>query len=250
MVATPKKLKAVEVEASQLSRQVLLPFLGDAGAQKFDAFLRQGYVDSNTLTSVEEWLKWKATQKGKGSYLLAKRLFDIVLGSILLAIASPVFLLVFILSKLRSNEKVIFTQYRIGYFGEPFIIYKFRTLSPPPHGVDLHSSLAKPLEKSTFPVVFSALGEFLRSHKIDELPQLVNVIRGEMSLVGPRPLEIADIVTFSKKYYTRFSMKPGITGLWQATRPNTLPASRKLRFDCWYVKKSGFLLDLKLLLMT
>ncbi|MDR6553873.1 sugar transferase [Paenibacillus qinlingensis] len=176
-----------------------------------------------------------------------KRVLDLVISAILLICTSPIFLLMTIIIPLSSHGKAFFSQERIGEGEKPFKMLKFR-------------SMVDNAEKHTGPVLaterdarITKLGAFIRATRIDELPQLINVIRGEMSVVGPRPERAFFTQAFSEElpHYTyRFMVKPGITGMAQVMgNYSTLP-SDKLRYDLLYIKDYSLLLDLKILFQT
>jgi lipopolysaccharide/colanic/teichoic acid biosynthesis glycosyltransferase len=185
---------------------------------------------------------------------LAKGAMDVLLSAFLLALFAPVLGLAMLLIKLTSRGPVIFPQPRIGYQGRQFSMYKLRTMV---NGAErLEDELAEGSEDRTFLKIendprVTPLGRWLRKTSIDELPQLVNVLRGEMSLVGPRPLLLCDFRKFPRyEQLRRFSVKPGITGLWQVSGRSTLPDSERLRLDREYVERWSLWLDLKILART
>ncbi|PFO04939.1 polyprenyl glycosylphosphotransferase [Bacillus sp. AFS076308] len=176
-----------------------------------------------------------------------KRMFDIIVSFIILVITSPFFLVLFLLIPLTSRGAALYKQERIGLNGKPYSIYKFR-------------SMVQDAEKRTGPVLaldrdprITLIGRFIRAVRLDELPQLLNVIKGQMSLVGPRPEREFFISQFKQKYpeYSyRLKVKPGITGLAQVLGNYTTPVDDKLRFDLLYVRNYSFWLDLKILFQT
>ena len=183
-------------------------------------------------------------------YFLFKRLMDIFLSSIGLLILSPCLAVIAIAVKIDSDGPVIFKQKRLGLNGKEFDMYKFRTmvLNAENIGTGLFNYDNDPR--------VTRVGRFLRETSIDELPQLINVIRGEMSLVGPRPPvknELGDYNLLNSKYKKRFQVLPGITGLAQISGRNELPWDEKINYDNQYVemvKKNGLFVDIKILLLT
>ncbi|MEH7484640.1 sugar transferase [Neobacillus drentensis] len=181
------------------------------------------------------------------SQKIYKRMFDVIVSSIVIVIASPFLLILFLLIPLTSKGPAIYKQERIGLNGNPYWIYKFR-------------SMVQDAEKRTGPVLatdrdprITLIGRFIRAVRLDELPQLLNVLKGEMSLVGPRPEREYFIKQFKHKlpeYPYRLTVKPGITGLAQVLANYTTPVDDKLRFDLLYVRNYSFGLDLKILLQT
>lgn len=177
----------------------------------------------------------------------AKRCIDLAIASVLIILASPVMLLMYIIIPLTSSGKATFSQDRVGLHEKEFTLYKFR-------------SMVQDAEKHTGPVLASAqdaritkLGQFIRATRIDELPQLFNVIRGEMSLVGPRPERAFFVDQFKDElphYNYRLMVKPGLTGLAQVMANYTTSPSDKLRYDMMYIKNYSPILDLKILFQT
>jgi len=139
------------------------------------------------------------------------------------------------------GRPIFFKQIRPGLHAKPFVLYKFRTM------LDLKDKNGNilPDEKR-----LTTIGKYLRKTSLDELPELWNVIKGQMSLVGPRPLLIRYLPYFTEKERKRFQVKPGITGLAQLSGRNQLSWNKRLELDCWYVENWSLLLDLKLLLLT
>lgn len=175
-------------------------------------------------------------------YQLMKRIFDVVVASLLLILLSPLFLLVAILIKWASPGPVIFSQERIGRYGKPFRIFKFRTMH-----CDAPAYAEKPPPGSSrvFP-----LGRILRKTSIDELPQLINVLRGEMSLVGPRPDMPHIVRQYNAIQRERLIATPGITGLWQISADRNLPIHENMDYDLYYIYNQSMLLDLVILFRT
>lgn len=177
----------------------------------------------------------------------AKRTIDLIASCLLLIITSPIMVLMFVLIPRNSNGNALFLQERVGLHEKPFMLMKFR-------------SMVDDAEKSTGPVLATAsdaritrLGSFIRATRIDELPQLINVLRGDMSLVGPRPEREFFIAKFREElpHYTyRLMVKPGITGLAQVRANYTTTPSDKLRYDMMYIKNYSPLLDIQILFQT
>lgn len=170
-----------------------------------------------------------------------KRLFDLFVVLLSLPIVLPVALVCALLVWLRLGSPVFFTQRRAGLKGRVFLIYKFRTMTNErgPEG-----ALRPEAERLT------RFGQFLRSTSLDELPTLINVIKGEMSLVGPRPLHDYYLPHYSAEQARRHEVKPGVTGWAQIKGRNELGWEEKFALDCWYVDNGSFGLDLKILLLT
>jgi exopolysaccharide biosynthesis polyprenyl glycosylphosphotransferase len=184
-----------------------------------------------------------------------KRLLDLVLGSIAFMLSLPVIAVAVIAIKLCDRGPVIFTQQRVGRFGKPFTLYKLRTMQ-----TDAEQRLAEfqamnqrtgPLFKLADDPRVTRVGRFLRAASIDELPQLLNVLRGQMSLVGPRPALLIEVAQFESSLETyRHSVPPGITGLWQVEARDDPSFGAYEHWDAFYVANWSVLLDLAILLAT
>lgn len=170
-----------------------------------------------------------------------KRLFDIIISFLLISLLWPMLIVVSLLIKFQRNGSIIFSQTRIGLNGKPIEILKFRTMADS-RGADGHL-LSDDLR-------LTPLGCFLRSSSIDELPQLWNVLKGEMSLVGPRPLLLEYRSLFSLEQAKRHQVRPGITGLAQVNGRNALCWDDKFKLDVKYVEEHNLFLDIKILLLT
>jgi lipopolysaccharide/colanic/teichoic acid biosynthesis glycosyltransferase len=170
-----------------------------------------------------------------------KRAFDLALTLPGLLLTSPILAVIALLVWIYHGRPVIFRQKRPGYQGQPFYLFKFRTMTD---ARDLRGS-PLPDEQRLTP-----LGRFLRSTSLDELPELFNVVRGEMSLVGPRPLLIQYLERYSPEQMRRHNTPPGITGWAQINGRNALTWEDKFRLDVWYVDNWSIGLDLKILLLT
>ncbi len=170
-----------------------------------------------------------------------KRLFDLVLTIPGLIILSPLLLVTAVLVRIIHGKPVIFRQTRPGYGGKPFGIYKFRSMT---EAYDSQGNLLPDTKRLT------RLGRILRATSIDELPELLNILRGEMSLVGPRPLLMQYIDRYSPEQSRRHHVLPGITGWAQINGRNALTWEDKFRLDVWYVDHWSLGLDIKILLLT
>jgi lipopolysaccharide/colanic/teichoic acid biosynthesis glycosyltransferase len=171
----------------------------------------------------------------------AKRLFDLALTAPGLILLAPALLVVAVLVRIYHGAPVLFRQQRPGYRGQPFSIYKFRTMS---NARDASGALLPDAQRLT------RLGRFLRSTSLDELPELFNVLRGEMSLVGPRPLLMQYLERYSPEQARRHNVLPGVTGWAQVNGRNVLTWEDKFRLDVWYVDHWSLGLDVRILLMT
>ena len=170
-----------------------------------------------------------------------KRLFDLALAIPGLILISPLLGFVALLVRLKLGQPVIFRQVRPGYKGNPFTLYKFRTMKAS-HNAE--GNLLPDSERLT------NLGRLLRSFSLDELPELINVIRGEMSFVGPRPLLMQYLERYTPEQARRHDVIPGMTGWAQVNGRNALTWEDKFRYDVWYVDNWSLWLDIKILLLT
>ncbi len=172
---------------------------------------------------------------------IIKRLFDMTAASLILIVCAPVMAFVALAIRLMIGGPVLFRQIRPGYRANPFTLYKFRTMR---EAYDDDGALRPDVERLT------PLGRFLRKTSLDELPQLWNVLRGELSLVGPRPLLTRYLPYFTERERLRQTVRPGITGWAQVRGRNAASWDQRLSDDVWYVENWSLLLDLKILLMT
>jgi len=172
---------------------------------------------------------------------LSKRIFDLLATTLGLILILPLLLVISLLVWIFLGTPVLFHQQRPGYKGRPFITYKFRTMTDRT-GPD--GKLLPDAERLTH------FGRFLRSTSLDDLPQLLNVLRGEMSLVGPRPLLMQYLNRYTPEQMRRHDVLPGITGWAQIHGRNALDWDEKFRRDVWYVDHRSFWLDLKILFLT
>lgn len=170
-----------------------------------------------------------------------KRLFDIVVAALMLLLLSPVFLVIALMVWITMGSPILFRQVRPGLNGQPFTLYKFRTMTD---ARDEYGRLLPDTQRLT------KLGRFLRSTSLDELPELLNVLKGDMSLVGPRPLLMKYMPYFTQRERIRFSVRPGITGLAQVNGRNKLSWNERLELDVQYVEQWSFKLDLQILWRT
>jgi exopolysaccharide biosynthesis polyprenyl glycosylphosphotransferase len=184
-----------------------------------------------------------------------KRLLDILISGIALLIFLPFFLITAAAIKLASSGPVFFVQERMGINKRRFHVYKFRTMIPDAEkrqsGLELLNELSGPVFKIKKDPRITSIGKILRKLSIDELPQLFNVLKGDMSLVGPRPLPVRDYNGFSEDWHRRrFCVRPGITCLWQVNGRSSLPFDRWMELDMEYIDKWSLWLDLKILAKT
>lgn len=172
---------------------------------------------------------------------MAKRIFDLLLASFGLIILLPFLAVVAVLVRICLGSPVLFRQQRPGFHAKPFDMYKFRTMNDSRDG----KGALLPDEKR-----LTCLGRFLRSSSLDEFPELLNVIKCEMSLVGPRPLLMEYLPRYTVEQARRHEVRPGITGWAQVNGRNAICWEEKFKLDVWYVDNHTFLLDLKILWMT
>ncbi len=172
---------------------------------------------------------------------LIKRIFDLLCSIMLLIILSPLFILITLIIWFSMGQPIFFRQLRPGYKGKPFFCYKFRTMN------DKHDQNGNLLPDE---LRLTSLGKFLRASSLDELPELFNVVRGEMSLVGPRPLLMQYLERYTPEQARRHEVLPGMTGWAQINGRNRLTWEEKFRLDVWYVDHWSFWLDLKILAIT
>jgi exopolysaccharide biosynthesis polyprenyl glycosylphosphotransferase len=191
----------------------------------------------------------------EGWPILAKRVIDVVLSLSLLILCGPILVVAAIAIKLTSPGPIFFVQKRLGLNKRPFNIYKFRTMVP---NAEQQVRELQHLNEVTGPVFkikadprITPIGKLLRKTSIDELPQLFNVLEGEMSLVGPRPLPTRDYEGFSEDWHRRrFSVRPGITCLWQIKGRSSIPFEKWMQLDLQYIDKWSLWLDLEILART
>lgn len=178
-----------------------------------------------------------------GCFNILKRGLDIFVSLSSLIILFPVLALIGLTIRLGSKGPAIFKQQRAGKNGKPFVFYKFRTMkaSVEPFG---------PSPKSGDDPRLTKVGKFLREYSLDELPQLFNILKGDMSVVGPRPLYISQMAEWNERQKKRLLVKPGLTGLAQISGRGGITREEKLELDAKYVETAGFLIDVRIILAT
>ena len=172
---------------------------------------------------------------------MVRRIFDLTGATVLAALLSPVLAALGLAIRFRMGSPVLFRQQRPGFRGEPFEVLKFRTMKD---AVDDEGNQL-PDEKR-----LTKLGVFMRQLSLDELPQLWNILRGDMSFIGPRPLLMEFLRWYSPEQMRRHDVKPGVTGWAQVQGRHDIPFSKRLALDVWYVDNRSLLLDLKIVGMT
>ncbi|KAA3620031.1 MAG: sugar transferase [Calditrichaeota bacterium] len=185
-----------------------------------------------------------------------KRTVDLLGASLAILLLFPLFILSILIIKIVSPGPVLFKQIRTGYLGKSFVIWKFRTMhlnaDSGLHATQIRNEIKNDLELKKVendPRIFP-FGNFLRNSCIDELPQLINVIRGEMSLVGPRPELPYAVDEFQRWHCARLDVLPGMTGLWQINGKNSTTFTEMIRYDIEYGQQLSFTLEIKILLLT
>ncbi len=170
-----------------------------------------------------------------------KRLFDIVLASLLILVFWPIFLILSVLVAFKLGSPILFKQQRPGLNGQPFYMYKFRSMTDAkaPEGSLLSDELR-----------LTGFGKKLRSSSLDELPELINIIKGDMSFVGPRPLLMEYLPLYNDRQKKRHNVRPGLTGWAQINGRNNMSWQQKFEYDVWYVENQSFWLDIKILFKT
>ncbi|MBN1973079.1 MAG: sugar transferase [Sedimentisphaerales bacterium] len=174
---------------------------------------------------------------------ICKRGLDFLISLLAFAILCPVLVIIAIAIRLESKGAAVFKQERAGKLGKTFVFYKFRTMKQDtePFG---------PSPKSEEDVRLTKIGTFLREYSLDELPQFYNILKGDMSLVGPRPLYVSQIKEWNERQKKRLLVKPGLTGLAQIKGRGQLTQEEKLELDIQYVENAGLFADMKILLAT
>ena len=191
-------------------------------------------------------------------YKLTKNFFDLLFSLLFLITFLPLFIIISLLIKLSSRGPIFFIQKRIGKNNIPFKCIKFRTMHPESKYILENlllkdSSLKKEFEEThkikNDPRI-TTIGKLLRKTSLDELPQFINVLRGEMSIIGPRPIVKAEKDKYGKNFKRVFLIKPGITGLWQVSGRNNLTYKRRVMLDLNYAENHNLLMDLRILIRT
>jgi lipopolysaccharide/colanic/teichoic acid biosynthesis glycosyltransferase len=173
--------------------------------------------------------------------IVVKRMIDLILSIVALVVLFPLLIIVCLLVYTKLGSPIFFTQDRVGKNGKIFKMVKFRSMV---NSKDKNGTLLGDDKRVT------PLGRILRSTSIDELPELINVIKGEMSLVGPRPLLVQYITRYSKRQFKRHDVLPGLTGWAQINGRNVISWEKKFELDVWYVENWSILLDIKIIFMT
>jgi exopolysaccharide biosynthesis polyprenyl glycosylphosphotransferase len=190
----------------------------------------------------------------QGAQRVVKRIFDIAVASLAICLTLPLWLAIWIAIKLDSPGPAIFKTNRIGENGKFFTMHKFRTMVV---GADKIQDKVTALDEQGEPVYkvsadprITGVGKWLRRWSLDELPQFINILKGEMSLVGPRPEQVFITQDYDTSQWPRLSVPPGLTGWWQVSGRSDLPLHLNTQYDLYYVRNYSFVLDLKIILKT
>lgn len=225
------------------SEQVL-----DASRQAASSVTAGSVSSSSVLTreetpsQLEEQQEWTTLSAPTTCYDVLKRTADILLATMLLIVCIPVWLLIGLAIIMDSGRPHLFRQERVGKNGRRFIMYKFRTLS-----ADYPRAADKPRPGD---VRVTRVGKWLRNTGLDELPQLLNILRGEMSFVGPRPEMVHVVEHYTPEMMVRLSVAPGLTGIWQIYGDHDRPIHEQLEWDLRYIERHSLLLDVWLVAIT
>ena len=199
------------------------------------------YISIKTAAGIGYKLQWYIPADREDKPLVMKQLFDTLSALLGLIVLSPILIITATLVRIKLGSPVLFKQQRPGLHVQPFYVYKFRTMT------DQRDADGQLLPDE---VRLTPFGKLLRRLSLDELPQLLNVIRGDLSLVGPRPLLMQYLPLYSPEQARRHEVRPGITGWAQVNGRNAISWEDKFKLDVWYVDNKSFWLDLKILWMT
>jgi len=217
------------------------------------------YVPESSLRSIDERLS-----RATGFDRFVKRAFDVVFSTFIIVFGFPFYALISVLIKLTSSGPVLFLQERVGRDGKAFRLYKFRTMSDE-NNDNVHRTFTENFIKGemsgdngTGKKMFkiekdpriTSMGRFLRRTSLDELPQFLNVFKGEMTVVGPRPPVTYEYHHYQEWHKKRLAVKPGLTGLWQVSGRSTVPFDEMVMLDLYYIENWSLLLDSKIILRT
>ncbi|WJE15272.1 sugar transferase [Halobacillus sp. ACCC02827] len=207
------------------------------------------------LTQFNESYSLEQQINNQKSYDLAKRMFDVVCSCLAIVILSILFLSIAIAIKVEDPKgKIFFSQIRVGKNGKKFKMFKFRSM--------VHDAEERLKELYKYNEVSGAMfkmkndprvtniGKFIRKTSLDELPQLINVIIGDMSLVGPRPQLVSEVAEYDSHHSKRLLVTPGCTGLWQATDRNSVGFEEMVKLDLYYIRNRSFFFDIRILIQT
>jgi len=243
LIVPVKDAKALAAAIDTLLRKPeMRANMGHAGRKWMEHAFRPEVVWQAHVEMYREMLEERSQRKRRPqSSLVAKRAFDLFVATSVLIVLSPLLVAIAVVVRIFLGSPVLFRQVRPGYKARPFTCLKFRTMTDKR---DAKGQLLSDAERLT------PLGQFLRSTSLDELPELINVIRGDMSLVGPRPLLMQYLGRYTPEQMRRHDVVPGITGWAQINGRNAASWEQKFAYDVWYVENRSFWLDLKILALT
>ena len=207
---------------------------------------------------MKKLLNIKLNMKFLTKYKHYKRILDLIFSLIIVIIGFHIFLIIIVLIKFSSYGPIFFLQERIGKNKRKFKCIKFRTMHPEAEDIlnkllseneSIRNEFMRDHKIKNDPRI-TPIGKILRKTSLDELPQLLNVIKGDMSIIGPRPIVSEEIKKYGSKIDFVLSIKPGITGLWQVSGRNKLSYKKRVYLDCIYVKGQNFLIDVRILIRT
>lgn len=204
--------------------------------------LQYGVVDSSIVV------------KERKVYEIFKRAMDIVCSACGLVLLSPILLIIMVLIKLESKGPVIFSQERVGHYGKIFKMYKFRSMVVNAEELKKklidQNEMSGPMFKMKDDPRVTKIGKFIRKTSLDEIPQLINILKGDMSLVGPRPSLPKEVEQFEDWMHIRYEVKPGLTCYWQVSGRNNIDFEDWMKLDVKYVEERNLWLDIKLIFKT
>lgn len=197
----------------------------------------------------------RSKRKGNKGYLIAKRIFDIIASSLGLLVLFPVFLVIIVAIRIDSKGPAIFRHYRVGKNGKPLGLYKFRSMYD--NAEDMIQDFT-PEQKKEWEANFklehdpriTKVGNFLRKSSLDELPQLLNIFKGELSVVGPRPVTQIEVEKYGENREKFLSVTPGLTGYWQAYARSDVDYDTRMKMELYYVDHANFWWDIKIIFAT
>lgn len=210
-------------------------------------------VQTSAMTEQKSSLSLRREQSK--SYLFLKRFFDLICAAIALVLLCIPMLVIAICIRMTSPGKAIFLQKRVGKDGKPFIIYKFRSMVDGANDLkkhlrpDQYAEFVKERKLSCDPRI-TPFGDFLRRSSLDEIPQLLNILKGDMSFVGPRPVVEDELENYKGYKYAYLSVKPGLTGMWQANGRSATTYEQRVQLDVQYYENHSFWGDIFLILQT
>ena len=229
-----------------------LPGMDLSWADHLPRLQRNGELVRNNLTRFSAMVRWHAIKQRRPLYEFSKWVADRILGAFALLVALPLILAIAVLIKLDSPGPIFYRQLRLGRYGKPFYIWKFRTMfvDADKHLIHLRNEIKGGFFKVQADTRITRMGRILRRSSLDELPQFWNVAIGAMSLVGPRALAVYDCLAVPEDLVDRFAVPQGLTGLWQVTARDSNDGVANFRIDAAYVEQRGWRLDLWILLKT